>query len=211
MKHIALALLTSLLIIICCSCSASPIWNGSEANPPKTGENTDSGTLLPTEKTLPSEDEKNEPQVFTKDFDGIVMTVKTDKSKYQADELIYVDAAVKNTTDEKIHLFVPCLGPDSHAEIGTDIRDGNGSLIDVDTFMKFFEDAVDIVTIEPGGEYVQNMRFETYTGCDTSSRKPAEAGLLSGRCAITLLSDPTSFTKESDYTSYSVDFSLTLI
>ncbi len=209
MKHISFALLTAISAIICCSCSANTVWNGSsEANFLKTSENTTDIDLLTTEANLPSEADENRPQTFTENFDGIVMTVKTDKSIYKLDELIYVEAAVKNTTNEKINLYVPCLGPDSHQEICTSIYCNNGRLIDIDTFMKGFDDAVDIVTVDPGEEYIQSMRFETYTGCDTSSRKLAETGLHSGKCTISVLSDPTP---NSDTTSYSLKFSLTLI
>lgn len=187
---------------------------GSEQLPTLSSDNvSDTVQYALSESTsdLQPEVSENEPQTFTENFNGIVMTVKTDKSRYQLDELIHVEAAVKNTTDKKIYLFVPVLGPDSHKEISTGIYGNDGrSLIDTDTFMRLYDQAIDIVTVNPNEEYTQSMVFETYTGVDTSSRKLAEEGLYSGKSTITLLSDSTDCSNGDKYTHYSLDFSLTL-
>lgn len=208
MKHISFALLTIFLIITCCSCSENPVHNGSEMNFPNINESTDSVALMNAASDLQPEVSKNEPQTFTKDFDGIIMTVTTDKSRYQLDELIHVEATVKNTTDEKICLL--CVDSDSYAKIRTRICSNIGIyLIDIDTFMKDFDDAIDIVTINPNEEYTKNTVFETYTGVDTSSRRLAETGLCLGENTILLLPDPTDVSGNSN-TPYSLAFTLIL-
>lgn len=151
---------------------------------------------------------ENKPQTFTHDHDGIIMTVKTDKRRYEIDEPIRVEASVKNTTDKAIHLFVPCLG-DSHKQISTKIHNGYALLIDVDTFMQFYDQMIDVVTIEPNEEYTQSMTYETYIGIDTSSRKQAEGGLYLGKSIIQLFDDyPVQSFSDAEYTFHSLDFSL---
>lgn len=152
---------------------------------------------------------ENKPQTFTRDFDGILMTVKTDKRRYQIDEPIHVEASVKNTTDKAIRLFVPCLG-DSHKQIDTIIYNKYTCLIDVDTFMQFYDQMIDVVTIEPNEEYTQSMTYETYTGIDTSSRKQAEEGLYFGESVIRLIDDSAQSLSDGNYTFHSLNFSLVI-
>ena len=150
---------------------------------------------------------ENKPQTITKDHNGIIMTVKTDKRRYETDEPIYVEASVKNTTDKAIHLFVPCLG-DSHKQIETIIYNNHRSLIDVDTFMKSFDDAIDVVTIEPNEEYTQKMTYETYSGIDTAGREPAEESLYLGKSILKLVDDYDGTPPDSYYTYYTLEFSI---
>ena len=150
---------------------------------------------------------ENEPQIFTRDYDGILMTVKTDKRRYELDELIHVEASLKNTTDKAIRLFVPCLG-DSHKQIDTIIHNSYEHLIDIDTFMQSFDQMIDVVTIEPNEEYTQSMTYETYTGNDMSSRKQAEEGLYFGKSVIILIDDSVQSLSDGNYKYCSLDFSL---
>ena len=150
---------------------------------------------------------ENKSQTFTKDHDGIVMTVKTDKRRYELDEPIHVEASVKNNTDKAISLWVPCLG-DSHKQIDTKICHDQQSLIDVDTFMQFYDQMIDFITIEPNEEYTQSMTYETYTGIDTSSRQQAEEGLWLGKSMIRLTDDHALSDPDAYYTFCTLDFSI---
>lgn len=225
-KRTAFGLLTAISLIICCSCSEGSMRSDAGTNLPTTvkNENTDNVELLYAADDLQPEADKNEPQTITKDFDGIVMTVKTDKSEYRIGDLIHVEASVKNTTNENIYLYLFTTTPDSHAEITTeiihsdqaaalegDVNDNiafEGGLNDADTFNKFFDAAVGVLTVEPGKDYVQSMVFETFVGYDSLPRKQARPGLYLGRSAITLL--PDSEPPFDLGPSYSLDFSLTL-
>ena len=150
---------------------------------------------------------ENKPQTITKDHNGIIMTVKTDKRRYEIDEPIYVEASVKNTTDKAIHLFVPCLG-DSHKQIETIIYNVHRSLIDVDTFMQFYDQMINIVTIEPNEEYTQKITYETYSGIDTAGREQAEESLYLGKSIIKLVDDYDGTLPDAYYSYCTLEFSI---
>lgn len=149
-------------------------------------------------------DTEMESRTFSKDFNGIELTVTLDKAVYDLNSIINIKAVVKNNTDENIGLFVPVIGDDSHSEIEVSItNDYKNYLIDIDTFGKGFDDAVSSLVIEPGKEYVQEMKFETYCGYD---RIIATKGIYNGIATIKILS--ISHDTSSSQTSYSLNFEL---
>lgn len=187
MKRISIILLTCLFFIFCACENAA-------------------------DTPAPSDSETNfssKTQSFTKDCDGVMLTVTVDKSEYTFDSLITVTATVKNNTDKTVGLLMPVMGTDSHTAVTTIIENKDGQrLIDTDTFGKSFDTALSSVKIEPDKEYVQEMKFETFTGVDKSSRKPADKGKYSGLCTIKILSDPEN--TGSQTSEYSVSFDLTI-
>lgn len=54
-------------------------------------------------KTGPLSEDKLE-QTFSRDFDGLVLTVTTNKTAYNAGDLIHLHASLENTTDKDIYL-----------------------------------------------------------------------------------------------------------
>lgn len=201
MKKIFIGTFLSAILIFSSACTSS------EKDPHSLTESNSADSS--TETTPSAENEKaeeNEPQIFAKDFDGIVLTVKTDKSEYRSDDVINVTASVKNTTEESVHLFVPTSSPNSHSEIKTEIVRGKMYLIDTDIDKAMFFDDTAVLSIEPGDEYVQDMRFETYFYESDYGKKPAETGLYTGTGAIRVLTDPDGL----ETIRYSIEFSLTL-
>lgn len=143
-------------------------------------------------------------RTFSKDFNGIELTVTLDKAVYNINSIINIKAVVKNNTDNNIGLFIPVSGIGSHNEIKVLItNDHKNYLIDIDTFGKAFDDAASSLIIEPGKEYVQKMKFEMYYGYD---RKLAAKGTYNGTATINVLSIPQD--TSSSITSYSLDFEL---
>ena len=149
-----------------------------------------------------------DPQIFSKDFDGIVLTVTTDKTEYLLNEPIYVTASVKNNSDETIGLYSPTGMPNSHKEIATRINQ-NGEYLYDPVYGRIITFDMKSLIIEPGEEYVQEMEFQTYYTDFVSRGDLAQPGVYSGGAAISVLSDPTDV--ESKLTWHSVDFSLTII
>lgn len=168
-----------------------------------------SGCVFMSEKTFPEIDNDfsktdMKSKIFSKDFNGIELIVTLDKAVYDLNSIINIKAVVKNNTDKNIGLFVPVTGDNSHSEIEISItNDNKNRLIDIDTFEKGFDDAVSSLIIEPGKEYVQEMKFETYCGSD---RLIATKGIYNGIAIIKILSVPCD--TSSAQTSYLLNFEL---
>lgn len=202
MKKILICIFLLAILIFSSACTSSD-------KDPQSFTESNSADSLHTETTFLTENEKaeeNEPQIFTEDFDGIVLTVTTDKSEYHSDDVINVTASVKNTTEKSVHLFVSTSSSNSHSEIKTEIVRDKMYLIDTDIDKAVFFDDTAVLSIEPGEEYVQDMRFETYFYESDYGKKPAEAGLYTGTGAIRVLTDPDGW----ETIRYSIEFSLTL-
>lgn len=131
----------------------------------------------------------NERNIFTEDFDGVVLTVMTDKNIH-AGEDFNVTATVRNNTNKPIGLWLPVTGEGSHTEISTRISRGIRSLTDISVAGKAFAEAISSLIIQPGEEYVQNMTFSTFTGYASDYPASYELGEYKGTATITLLSDP---------------------
>lgn len=176
--------------------SQEPIITPTPANSTANGDTSD------------TEDEPtSEERIFTKDFDGIELTVILDKGSYTLDSLIGIQAKVKNNTDETIYLFFPTSSPNTHLEISTQITmDNVNYLIDRETYGKGYDLGTFILSIEPGDEYVQNMQFETYYGRGGIDKELASAGVYKGTAAIKLESDPQDM--NSTTTTYTLEFKL---
>ncbi|MDE7362342.1 MAG: hypothetical protein K2N38_10460 [Oscillospiraceae bacterium] len=145
----------------------------------------------------------------SKNFDGVILTVKMKKDIFVPDEDIWVKTTVRNTTDKPIGLLMPVQGEGSHTEVSTQITNGSSSLVDVDVYGKEFDDALDSHIIEPGEEYVQEMTFRAVImNMIDSVPSNFEFGEFKGTATIKLLSDPNDV--NSEVTEHSVEFSLTI-
>lgn len=147
-----------------------------------------------------------EQNTVSKDFDGVVLTVSTNGKKFRAGEDFKVTATVRNDTVKPIGLWMPVTGEGSHKEITTHISRGIRSLLDIDTAGKVFADACDSHIIQPGGVYVQEMTFSTFTGWYSDYPAMYEYGEYNGTAAIKLLSDPND--TSSEFTERLVEFTI---
>lgn len=131
----------------------------------------------------------------TQNFDGVILSVMTDKKSYKQGDEIKVTATVLNTTDKPIGLLMPVQGENSHTEISTRIERAERYLPDI-SVSGIACDAMDSHIVEPYGGYVQEMTF------GTSYRyyeKPEAAmpGIYKGTAAIYLLADPNDTGSET--------------
>ena len=84
-------------------------------------DNNSPKTDIENQDEVIRDDFEMESRTFSKDFNGIELTVTLDKAVYNLDSIINIKAVVKNNTDENIGLFVPVIGDDSHSEIKVSI------------------------------------------------------------------------------------------
>ena len=181
--------------------------NGASYEAPDFGE---SGS--PSHKYM---ENTNEPQTFTKDFDGVILTVTTDKSTYDVGEPINVTATLENKSDKDINLLYGAATTDDSAELMPHFE----HLIEYPIRGDVCRDCVmTIIPFRQGEKCVQNFTFQTYTdylnGDITGPTvmpdydKPSEPGVHSGKLRVQTCSD-----MEYPYgtiTDYSLDFSVTL-
>lgn len=140
----------------------------------------------------------------TQNFDGVILSVMTDKNSYKQGEEIKVTATVLNTTDKPIGLLMPCQGEGSHTEISTWIERAERYLPDI-SVTGGFDTAMGSHIVEPYGEYVQEMTFGTsYTYYEKS--EAAMPGTYRGTAAICLLAEPND--TGSECTVHKINFEL---
>lgn len=158
----------------------------------------------------------SKPQTFTKDSDGIVLTVTTDKSEYGTGEPINVTATLENRSGKDINLYYGMAPIGYTVELAVDIEHLIGDPIEPVCRAAM----VTIIPVKPGERFVQNFKFQTYTGIEETIsdgnikyspdfQKVAEAGLYNGTCGIRVCSNIDY--PHGDITNYSLDFSVTLI
>lgn len=157
----------------------------------------------------------NKLQTFTKDFDGVILTVTTDKTEYGTGEQINVTATLENKSSKDINLLYGAATTDDSAELMPRFE----HLIEYPIRGDVCRDCVmTIIPFRQGEKCVQKFTFQTYTdylnGDITSPNvlpaydKPAEPGVHSGKLRVQTCSD-----MEYPYgtiTDYSLDFSVTL-
>lgn len=143
-------------------------------------------------------------QAVTQDFDGVILSVMTDKNSYKQGEEIKVTATVLNTTDKPIGLYMPVQGENSHTEISTRIGRAERYLPDI-SVSGGFDTAVDTHIVKPGEDYVQEMTFGTFYRY-YEEREDAMPGIYKGTAGISLVGDPND--TDSKHTSYKIEFEL---
>ncbi|MBD5383809.1 MAG: M23 family metallopeptidase [Ruminococcaceae bacterium] len=147
----------------------------------------------------------------SENFDGVVLSVMLEDSKFDVKDDIRVKAIVRNTTDKAIGLLVPVMGENTHTEIATIIQRNEWSgLVDISAAHDA-DMARRSHIIQPGEEYVQEMTFNTVVMAHGFSDGTAyfpdfEPGVCKGTATIRLLSDPND--TMSEVTERKVEFSL---
>ena len=157
---------------------------------------------------------ENSEQTFTKDFDGLVLTVTTDKSAYKIGEQIHLTAALENNRDEEVYLYYGMSPIDYTVELSPGFED----LIEYPHEIVSRDAAITIITVKQGEKYVQDFTFLTYTDYIESVSEtgnieyypdystPAAPGVHYGKLRI-----GTCQGKEwnsDDITDYTLDFSV---
>ncbi len=112
-------------------------------------------------------DEKNEngnKKSFSADDTGVALTLEFNSDRYDFLSVIELTAKLKNTTDHAVTIIVPVNAPEhnSHQEIQIGIYKANNETVrfkDMDTYNVPFDLGESYMTLKPGEEYVQKMRF----------------------------------------------------
>lgn len=207
-------------------CLALALTACSKDNPSDVSSDTGSVGSSPVssdESSVSTSDissDENKGQSFTKDFDGVVLTVTTDKSTYSVGEPINVTATLENNTDKAINLFYGASTTNGSAELMPRFE----QLIEFPIYGSICRD--DVVTVIPfaqGEKCIQDFTFQTYTDYfqGTSENgyitipteilpdynKPAQPGVHSGKLRVQTCSDVNYPYGETDYT---LDFSITI-
>lgn len=147
----------------------------------------------------------------SKEFDGVKFLVGSDQVK----DMIEFVAAVENTTDKPIMLYVPySRDSDSfsniigtHTEIAVNIEKDGVKLCDADADEDHFTDDRYLLVVQPGETYYQRMRFDTYHGryCEIGSGyTPVPEGIYNGTATVSLVSD------SGEVTEHTLDFSVNI-
>ena len=151
---------------------------------------------------------ENKGQTFTKDFDGLVLTVTTDKAEYNIGEPIHLTATLENNRNEDIYLYYGNAPIDYTVELSPRFED----LIEYPHEIFVRDTVVTLVTVKPGEKYVQDFTFLTYTDYIESGfeyypdySKPAAPGTHNGKLSIRTCSDEGNY---DDRTEYTLDFSV---
>lgn len=165
MKRFLSILLTAASLFAFTSCSERTELPFDEKQPYSQPPETEKVVWLEKDLDDDSEDDVNyrvtEGNTFSKDFDGALLTVTTDKAEYKLGEEIHFTASVKNNTEETIALYGPTTTKEAHEDITTWFGHDGMYLFDPDR--SFIANcAVNRIKLAPGEEYVQNERRITF-------------------------------------------------
>ncbi len=224
MRRLFTVLLTSLALLGFCSCSTQNAGRGlsnSRGDSHNVNTETIDTNLTDSVSSQPERDSENKGQSFTKDFDGVVLTITTDKSTYVVGEPIAMTATLENKSDKDINLFYGAATTGDSIELTPRFED----LIEYPIHGDLGRD--DVITIIPflqGEKCVQDFTFQTYTDYfqGTSENgyitipdevlpdyhKLAEPGKHIGKLCVQTCSD-TKY-PYGVITDYSLDFSVTV-
>lgn len=159
---------------------------------------------------------ESDSQIFTRDFDGLVLTVTTDKSTYKIGERINLTASLENNRDEEVYLYYGMSPIDYSVELSPGFED----LIEYPHDIISRDAAITTVTVSPGAKYIQDFTFLTYTDYITGVSetgdieyspdysKPAAPGTHYGKLRV--LTCPDKEWNDDDITEYILDFSVTV-
>lgn len=160
-------------------------------------------------------DSENKGQTFTEDFDGLVLTVTTDKTEYNIGDTIHLTATLENNRDEEVYLYYGNSPIDYTVELSPRFED----LIEYPHEIVSRDAAITIITVKPGEKYVRDLTFLTYTDYIESVSetwgikyypdygKPALPGVHNG--TLSILTCPNNGNYD-DITEYTLKFSVTV-
>ena len=159
-------------------------------------------------------DINNPSRTFTKDYDGVILTVTTDKSAYNPGETVNVNATLENRSGKDIYLRYGHI-PHTNEELEVKVE---GLIKDPIVLSDSHASAVHIITVKNGEKLENSLKYLTYTGTIRSEDKKtgypdpdkiAEPGVYNGSCEIHVCESPKY--PPGDIIKYSLDFSITLI
>lgn len=155
------------------------------------------------------ETDKSDSRTFSKDYDGILLTVTTDKSEYTADEPIRIKACLKNNTKSDICLFYgeyPIRYPIS---FGTEAPSLNEKyLLEKGDGLICTECAEARLLVAPGVKLDDYITYTTYSAWNYGGKALAEDGVYNGYFSIGVDPDPNVYNDEKEY---KIDFTVKLI
>ena len=153
-------------------------------------------------------------QTFTEDFDGLVLTVTTDKTEYDRGDTVYLTATLENTTVKDIYVYCN-TSPYGHT----------------DEIAPYFEDLIQepiyddaeidmtptIITLNAGQKGGRDFRFLTLTDCGSAGGElspnyitDASPGKHIGVFSVQTCPGPGFLIAQSTLPEYSVEFSITV-
>ena len=225
MKRLFVVLLISLALLAFCSCSGQNTARGlsySSDDSQNLNPETTNSDLTESVSSNSETGDENNGQSFTKDFDGVILTIITDKSTYVAGEPITMTATLENKSGKDINLFYGAATTGDSAELMPRFEDLIEYPIRGDLGR---EDVITTIPFMQGEKCVQEFTFQTYTDYfqGTSENgyitipaevlpdynKLAEPGVHSGKLCVQTCSDVNY--PYGVITDYSLDFSITLI
>ena len=146
-----------------------------------------------------------EVQSFSRDFDGILLTVSL-KSIDNVKGEIYIDATVQNNREEAVALWSPTVTKRVHGEIKVSIRKDGIKLFDIDAYMIFGAAMVNREIIKPGEEYTQEMRFSTFYYDEQEKKHPISVGIYQGTVIIQVIYDVSENMTHAMRTTHEMSF-----
>lgn len=219
MKRFLSILLTAASLFAFCSCSERKELPFDEKQPYSQPPEAKKIVWLDNDLNDYTADDVNyrvtERNTFSKDFDGVLLTVTTDKAEYKLGEEIHFTASVKNNTEKLIALYGPTTTKEAHMDISTLFEHGGKYLFDPDRSW-IANCAVNRIKLAPGEEYVQNERRVTFIykggfmGSDGDSDDFEFAPLGEYKCSSSfcLYADPEDSCSSGEYNT--LDFSITI-
>ena len=163
-----------------------------------------------------SSDNANPSRTFSKDFDGIILTVTTGKSAYNPGETVNVNATLENRSGKDIYLRYGHI-PHTNEELGVKAE---GLIKDPIVLSDSHASAVHIITVKNGEKLENSLKYLTYTGIvreisedgkligSPDPDKIAEPGVYNGSCEIFVCDEPDY--PHGNITDYSLGFSIVL-
>lgn len=224
MRRLFIVLLTLFILLSFCSCSErnNAEMENSGGGSQMLNSETINGDLTESASSHPETGGENKGQSFTRDFDGVILTVTTDKSIYGMGEPINLTAMLENKSGKDINLLYGGMTTDTSAELMLSFE----GLIEYPIRGDVSRDSVmTVIPFEQGETCTQEFTFQTYTDYfqGTSDNgyitipteilpdynKPAEPGVHSGKLCVQTCSDVNY--PYGVITDYSLEFSITLI
>lgn len=154
--------------------------------------------------------DKSTWQTIKEDFDGIEITVTTDKREYKLDDTIRIRATLKNNTGKNIYIFhTGNYYYNYPVQFYSYIRKKDEGNYILDEYISHnYSHYSKTIVIKPGEEFSDYHEYKTYHPIqNTAFSELADKGVYNGDCSISVWE---SLNKDI-YESLSVSFSIKLV